>query len=604
MTDPSGSTAYTYDTNGRVATKTQTTLGIPLQLSFTRDSMGRVTNVTYPSGKSLAVTYYGDRMTSLAWNGATVLSGIGYFPFGGPESWLFGGSTVYARATDLNGRIAGYTLPGVQRTITYDAAGRIAQIGDGPSHNQTFTYDADSRLLTFSGFTSALASETRSYAYDANGNRTSATVNGVPATYSYTPNTNRLTSVSGLYTNSYDAAGNLVSDGNLTHAYDARGRLVQTVVPGSPATTILWTYDGSGRAVSRKDATTNTGVVWLYDDAGHMLGEYAYPGGAAIQEFIWLGDTLVGVAGNIPVSCQTPPCTAYGVGYVWSDHLNVPRAITNLASALVWQWDSAPFGDTSPNANTTGLGAFVFNHRFPGQYFNVATSLLQNGNRVYDANLGRYLQSDVLGLSAGMNTYGYVTSNPTCFADPQGLWAAGAQFDFSTINPFSRGGGGTYGVNLEYTSSGGFGLYTVATPRDINSRYFLVGWSFQVNVATGTGPWSGLFDSTSASYAWFSGGFFHTPAGGDSAGYFGIAGGTGQGAGFGTTTTDYKPVTSLGDLINNLISGSTSEAATTSTTAPTTAPATTATDNTSTTTEDDNMRPLGMVTGVHQTLPA
>ncbi|MGH8850009.1 MAG: RHS repeat domain-containing protein [Casimicrobiaceae bacterium] len=69
MTDPSGTTTYTYDTNGRVATKTQTTLGIPLQLSFTRDSLGRVTSVVYPSGKTLAVTYTGDRMGSLPWNG-------------------------------------------------------------------------------------------------------------------------------------------------------------------------------------------------------------------------------------------------------------------------------------------------------------------------------------------------------------------------------------------------------------------------------------------------------------------------------------------------------------------------------------------------------
>ncbi|MGH8850008.1 MAG: hypothetical protein ACREYD_03350 [Casimicrobiaceae bacterium] len=53
--------------------------------------------------------------------------------------------------------------------------------------------------------------------YDSNGNRLSANVNGAPATYSYTPNSNRLTGVAGLYTNSYDAAGNLVSDGSLTH---------------------------------------------------------------------------------------------------------------------------------------------------------------------------------------------------------------------------------------------------------------------------------------------------------------------------------------------------------------------------------------------------
>ena len=314
--------------------------------------------------------------------------------------------------------------------------GRITQIGDSPSHNQSFTYDADSQLLSFSGFTSALASESRAYAYDANGNRTSATVNGAPATYSYTPNTNRLASVSGLYTNSYDAAGNLTSDGHLTHGYDARGPLVQTIVPGSPGTTITWTYNGNGVAVSRIDSASGTGSIWLYDDAGHMVGEYAYPGGAAVQEFLWLGDTLVAVAGNIPVSCQTPPCTAYGVGYVWTDHLNAPRAVTNPSGAQVWQWDSAPFGDTQPNSNPAGLGAFIFNHRFPGQYADTSTQLSQNGARSYNPVLGRYIQSDPIGLDGGVGTFTYARSNSVNNVDASGL----DTYDIGDVESLSRFG--------------------------------------------------------------------------------------------------------------------------------------------------------------------
>ena len=346
-------------------------------------------------------------------------------------------------------------MPVAQRTITYDAASRITQIGDGPSHNQTFTYDADSRLLTFSGFTSALASETRAYAYDANGNRTSATVNGAPATYSYTPNTNRLTSVSGLYTNNYDAAGNLTSDGRLTYTYDARGRLVQIVTPGDSGNAYLWTYSGLGQPTSRQDGADDSGhgygVVWVYDQVGHMLGEYTYPGGAAVQEFIWLGDTLVGVAGNIPVYCYTPPCTAYGVGYVWSDHLNAPRAITNVAGAQVWQWDSAPFGDTLPSQNPAGLGVFNVNHRFPGQYADSVTQINQNGARIYSPALGRYIQSDSAGLAAGTNTYVYVNGDPVDAVDPPGLG--------TTFVNVSGGAMATGSLGVYYNSSGDLGYF-------------------------------------------------------------------------------------------------------------------------------------------------
>src|SRR5208283_2226216 len=175
----------------------------------------------------------------------------------------------------------------------------------------------------------------------------------------------KLQSVSGSYTNSYDATGNLLSNGNLTHTYDARGRLVQTVVPGSGATTLTFQYNGNGQRVTKWNSAANTGRMWVYDDAGHVLGEYVYPGGAVVQELMWLGSTPVAVAGAMPIS--------YGVGYIWTDHLETPRAITNSGGQTLWRWDSAPFGDTVANGNPSDLGSLLFNHRFPGQYFDSET---------------------------------------------------------------------------------------------------------------------------------------------------------------------------------------------------------------------------------------
>ena len=109
--------------------------------------------------------------------------------------------------------------------------------------------------------------------------------------------------------------------------------------------------------------------------------------------------------------------------YIYTDQLNTPRVITDQTNKAVWRWDNNdPFGANVPDEDPNNTGTkFTFNPRFPGQYFDRETGLNYNYFRDYDPNIGRYVESDPVGLRGGLNSYTYVHSLPILLVDYGGL---------------------------------------------------------------------------------------------------------------------------------------------------------------------------------------
>ncbi len=202
------------------------------------------------------------------------------------------------------------------------------------------------------------AGQTQSFTYDSNSNRTNATINTASTTYNYPSNSHKLSSLSGATTRSftYDNAGNLTVSAGVTYVYDGRGRMKQ-----AGSTTYL--VNGLGQRVKK---SSGSDTFFAYDEAGHLIGEYDASANP-IEETIWLGDT--------PVAVVKPKTGGFDVFYIWSDNLGTPRMISDTTNAIRWQWDNAdPFGNNAPNENPSGLGAFSYNLRFPGQYYDAETA--------------------------------------------------------------------------------------------------------------------------------------------------------------------------------------------------------------------------------------
>ncbi|WP_418120625.1 RHS repeat-associated core domain-containing protein [Variovorax sp. 350MFTsu5.1] len=498
IVDRAGITEYTRDDQGRVTLKKQTLVnGSVQQVSYAYNPNGTLASIGYPNGGTLSHTYdTTGRLTGLTWNGTPLVSGITWNALGQPTGWNWAfTSTSPALAASRSYDSAARLTQTEFSSYVYDAAGRIGSLtqnlwgpADSNPGNSTIVaadttwsvgYSTTGRIVSFAA--AAGASDSASFSYDANGNRTASTrvLAGQTTSRGYTlqAGSNRLAGFSQIINGAsstsvaygYNANGDLTSDGLRSYGYDAEGRLATATTGATDVSpTTRYAHNALGQRVFKTEplypptqgdetdpgfwnslvafftklwspATTpaeQLGHAYLYDEQGSLIAELGSGGTHSTGETRYI--YLPTVNGPMPVVAVINGAT-YAVH---SDHLNTPRRLSNADGQAVWQWSYSAFGEdkptlaknrfanleVTPNPGTTGISEVKFNLRYPGQYADEESGLFYNYFRSYDARTGRYSQPDPIGLDGGWNRFGYVDANPLSFSDPLGLWEVSIEF--------------------------------------------------------------------------------------------------------------------------------------------------------------------------------
>lgn len=381
MTDPTGTTTYTYDELDRLTSSTDS---FGKQVQYFYDIIGNHTSITYPADSTnpaRTVTYTYDKANRL-------------------DKIIDWAGRMWDYTVDGTGRITDVNYPsGVKELRSYDDAGRLSSL--------LYKDSNDAKLISYS------------YIRDAQGNPIKIGDTGTLApdisalikNVSYTHDSdNRLISTTAPATYGYDNNGNLTSrttDGvTITFTYDFENRLTSQ---STGANTVQHIYDGQDNRIARIENGQETRYVLdRKRNMRHILCEMDASG--EITAYYIHGPQIL--ARMSADGSQR---------YYHTNHVGSVVALTDETGAITDRYVYTPFGvptsreGTTPNP-LTYVGGFGVTTEADSLYYMRA--------RFYDPGTGRFLSKDPLTGSSlepvTFNQYLYADNCPTNLVDPTG----------------------------------------------------------------------------------------------------------------------------------------------------------------------------------------